>query len=138
MLLVSFIVMHVTMYANTEQFSHIYLSTNRLYMTTLMISTMAVIMLLFMPSMYPNKKTNALIIGGAIALFLGTFAIIRHQTFIDDRRFMESMIPHHSIAILVSKNASLKDPQVKALANSIIRAQEREIAEMKQMLKRVK
>ncbi len=47
------------------------------------------------------------------------------------------MIPHHSIAILVSKRADLKDPEVRKLADAIIKAQEKEIAEMKSYIKRL-
>lgn len=45
------------------------------------------------------------------------------------------MIPHHSIAILTSKRADLKDPEVKKLAEEIIQAQEEEIDKMKKMIK---
>ena len=134
MLGVSFVVMHATMYANLERADHFFLSTNRLYMTALMISTMALIMLGFMRMMYTDKRLNRLIVGGSIALFAAALYCVRTQAFIDDRRFMESMIPHHSIAILVSKRADLKDPETQQLARSIIEAQEREIAQMKRML----
>lgn len=137
MLGVSFVVMHLTMYLNTEQADHLYLSTNRLYMTTLMISSMALIMLGFMRSMYPNVRLNRLIAAGSIGLFIGALACVRQQAFIDDKRFMHSMIPHHSIAILVSKRANLTDPEVKQLSQNIIQAQEREIAQMKQILARI-
>lgn len=137
MLAVSFGIMHLTMYLNTEKADHLYLSTNRLYMTTLMITTMAVVMLLFMRSMYRNRRMNTLILAGSVALFAAALFGVRNQVFIDDKRFMQSMIPHHSIAILVSKNADLKDPEVKKLAQGIIDAQEREIAQMKQMLARL-
>lgn len=137
MLVVSFVIMHLTMYLNTEKADHLYLSTNRLYMTTLMITTMAVVMLLFMRSMYQDQRTNVLIIGGSVAIFAAALFGVRHQVFIDDKRFMQSMIPHHSIAILVSKNADLKDPEVQKLARDIIEAQEREIAQMKGILARM-
>jgi uncharacterized protein (DUF305 family) len=41
------------------------------------------------------------------------------------------MIPHHSIAILTSKRADIKDPEVRKLADEIIKAQEEEIAVLK-------
>lgn len=137
MLSVSFVVMHLTMYLNTETLDHVYLSSNRLYMTTLMITTMAVVMLLFMRSMYQNAQANAMIIIGSIVLFVAALLGVRNQTFIDDKRFLQSMIPHHSIAILVSKHANLKDPEVKKLAHTITEDQEREIAQMKQILLRL-
>jgi len=51
---------------------------------------------------------------------------------------MKGMIPHHSSAIMTSKNADIKDPEVKKLSEGIIQAQEKEIAEMKAILKRMK
>jgi len=47
------------------------------------------------------------------------------------------MIPHHSSAILTSENANIKDPEVRKLADGIIEAQKREIAEMKVLIKKL-
>jgi len=47
---------------------------------------------------------------------------------------MKAMIPHHSIAILTSERAAISDPRVRELADAIIEAQVREIAEMKLLL----
>ena len=47
---------------------------------------------------------------------------------------MQAMIPHHSIAIMTSERAHLKDPRVRQLAKDIIVAQRREIAEMKYLI----
>ncbi len=44
---------------------------------------------------------------------------------------MRAMIPHHSIAILTSERARITDPRVRKLADEIIAAQRREIAEMR-------
>lgn len=41
------------------------------------------------------------------------------------------MIPHHSIAIMTSERAQIRDPRVRKLADEIIEAQRREIAEMR-------
>ena len=43
---------------------------------------------------------------------------------------MRAMIPHHSIAIMTSERAQISDPRVRELADEIISAQRREIAEM--------
>lgn len=40
------------------------------------------------------------------------------------------MIPHHSIAILTSERARIRAPRGRDLADGIIEAQVREIAEM--------
>lgn len=47
---------------------------------------------------------------------------------------MRAMIPHHSIAILTSERANIEDPRARALADEIIEAQQREIAEMKTII----
>ena len=62
MLAISFIAMYVLMYLNVNDTSHIYLSATRMYMTILMVAAMAIIMVLMMPQMYPNKKANGGII----------------------------------------------------------------------------
>ncbi|MEO6135141.1 MAG: DUF305 domain-containing protein, partial [Ginsengibacter sp.] len=66
-----------------------------------------------------------------------TLAGIRTQTPISDVQYMKAMIPHHSSAILTSENANIKDPEVRKLADGIIEAQVKEIAEMKALLKRM-
>lgn len=137
MLLGSFIAMYITMYFNTYQTDHIYFSLTRFYMACLGISAMAVIMLLLMINMYKNKKKNIAILFGSLVLFSGALTLVRTQTPVDDVMYMKAMIPHHSIAILTSKRADIKDPEVRKLADQIIKAQEKEIAEMKAYIKRL-
>jgi uncharacterized protein (DUF305 family) len=47
---------------------------------------------------------------------------------------MKAMIPHHLIAIMTSKRAQISDGRVRKLADEIIEAQEREIAEMEYLI----
>ena len=61
---------------------------------------------------------------------------MRSQATVDDVDYMKAMIPHHSIAILTSERAQISDPRVRKLADEIIEAQEREIAEMKYLIAR--
>ena len=137
MLTASFIAMYITMYLNTYKIDHVYFSLTRFYMTCLGIAAMAVIMLLFMLKMYKNKKKNIGILAGSVILFISALTLVRAQEPIGDVLYMKAMIPHHSIAIMTSKRANLKDPEVKKLAQEIIDAQVREIAEMKQMIARL-
>ncbi len=138
MLACSFVAMYITMYLNTYSIDHVYFSLTRFYMTCLGISTMAVIMWFFMQKMYKNKKKNIAIIVGSIILFAGTLGLVRAQKpIIGDLLWLKAMIPHHSIAILTSERADINDPEVKKLADDIIKAQRKEIGEMKEMINRL-
>ena len=138
MLAGSFITMYITMYLNTYSIDHVYFSLTRFYMTCLGIAAMALIMFFTMRKMYQNKKKNIAIILGSIILFVSALGLVRAQSpIIGDVLWMKAMIPHHSIAILTSERAAIKDPEVKKLANEIIEAQKREIEEMKSMIKRL-
>lgn len=139
MLALSFVAMYITMFLNTYKMDHVYFSLTRFYMTCLGISAMAVIMFAVMRKMYQNQKKNIAILVGSVVLFLGALGLVRAQSpIIGDILYMEGMIPHHSIAILTSERAAIKDPEVRKLADGIIEAQKKEIAEMKEMLKRLK
>ncbi|MAZ25493.1 MAG: DUF305 domain-containing protein [Cytophagaceae bacterium] len=134
----SFIVMYITMYMNTYEWDHIYFSLTRFYMTCLGIAGMAVIMLSLMLGMYKNRKKNIAIYVGSLVLFISALGLVRAQSpIIGDVLYMKAMIPHHSIAILTSKRADIKDPETKKLAKEIIEAQEREIAQMKKIIYRL-
>jgi uncharacterized protein (DUF305 family) len=138
MMIISFLIMYIVMFLNISQLNHYYTSTTRIYMALLMVAPMAVVMMLMMGKMYPDKKKNAFIIGGAIVVFAVTLAALRTQTPISDVQYMKAMIPHHSSAILTSKEANIQDPEVKKLAQEIIKSQEEEIAQMKEILERMK
>ena len=138
MMAVSFVIMYAVMYLNTYELDHVYFSMTRFYMTCLMISTMALLMLGFMLKMYNDRKKNIAIIIGSVILFVSTFGLVRAQSpIVGDVLWMKGMIPHHSIAILTSEHADIKDPEVKKLAESIISAQKKEIEQMREMIKRL-
>ncbi|TVZ26848.1 protein of unknown function (DUF305) [Gillisia sp. Hel_I_86] len=138
MLGLSFVAMYITMYLNTYEWDHAYFSMTRLYMACLGIAAMAVIMLSFMLNMYKNKKKNIAIYVGSLVLFVAAFGLVRAQRpIIGDVLYMKAMIPHHSIAILTSKRAAIDDPETKKLAEEIIEAQLREIAQMKKIIYRL-
>lgn len=137
MILVSTMIMFAMMYFNVFKLNHIFFSQTRLYMALMMGSVMAIIMLLFMWAMYKNKKLNTIILVFSTLVFGVSLFLVRSQTTVSDVSWMKAMIPHHSIAILTSNRADLKDPKVKKLADEIIAAQEREIKEMKRLIKRL-
>lgn len=135
MIAVSTFLMYWLMYLNVFQLDHIFYSQTRLYMALIMGSVMAFVMLLFMWGMYKNKTVNFIILGVSAIVFSASLWLVRSQTTVDDVSWMKAMIPHHSIAILTSERAEIEDPRVKELSEEIIKAQRREIEEMKQLIK---
>ncbi|HET9064297.1 MAG TPA: DUF305 domain-containing protein [Gemmatimonadales bacterium] len=129
------VVMFGLMYLNTYAIDHIYFSETRAYMALLMGATMVVVMLLFMLGMYTDKRRNAALLAGSVVVFAVSLWLVRSQTTVDDVSYMRAMIPHHSIAILTSRRARISDPRVRKLADGIIEAQVREIAEMQALIK---
>lgn len=134
MIVTSTLIMYGLMYLNTYAIEHVFFSQTRAWMALLMGATMAVIMLGFMLNMYRNRTLNIAIFAGAIVVFAGSLWLVRSQVTVGDTSYMRAMIPHHSIAIMTSKRAQITDPRVRELADEIIAAQEREIAEMRGLI----
>lgn len=138
MMILSFFIMYIVMFLNMDKLGHYHTSITRVYMAILMVAPMAIVMMLMMGKMYPDKKTNTGIIISGVVVFAIVLAALRTQTPVSDVQYMKAMIPHHSSAILTSKYANIKDPEVKKLAEEIIRSQEEEIAQMEAILNRMK
>ena len=134
MIATSTVVMFGLMYLNTYLLTHVFWSETRAYMALLMGATMAIIMLGFMLSMYSSKAINAAIFGGAAIAFAASLWLVRSQVTVGDTSYMRAMIPHHSIAIMTSSRANISDPRVRKLADEIIYAQDKEIAEMRYLI----
>lgn len=135
MVLTSTIIMLILMYLNAYSIDHVFFSETRLYMALIMGGVMAIVMLAFMKKMYTNKKVNLGIYMGSALLIAVSLFLVRSQATVDDTSWMKAMIPHHSIAILTSERAKLEDPRVQKLADEIIKAQRKEIGEMKALIK---
>ena len=84
--------------------------------------------------MYGSLAVKSLVMGGATLAFLLFLFLARSQQTVDDQAWMRAMIPHHSIAVLTSRRAEISDPRVRRLADDIIKAQVKEIAEMNLLL----
>ena len=134
MIATSTVVMYGLMYLNTLELAHVVFSETRAYMALVMGATMAVIMLSFMLHMYDRAGTNIAIYVGSAVVFAAALWLVRSQTTVDDVSYMRAMIPHHSIAIMTSERARIRDPRVRELADAIIESQREEIAEMKRRI----
>ena len=113
-----------TMNVWVNSWDDIYLHMNDLYMVGLMTGWMFFFMGLF------EWNKNKMIFGGlGAALF---FYLIRNQTFVTEHQYLRGMIPHHSMAIMMSKR--LTNSSIQPLLDQIIESQEKEIILMKQYL----
>lgn len=134
MVLTSTVVMFVLMYSTVYRWSDIWWSQTRFWMALFMGAVMAVIMLAFMLAMYTDRRKNSAIFSGGAVVFAIALYLARSQATVGDVAWMKAMIPHHSIAILTSERAHIRDPRVRKLADDIISAQKREIGEMESLI----
>lgn len=139
-LAISLLVMYLAMFAMIWSLGEFIQNLNFFYMALVMWAPMAIVMVLTMKSMLTNPRLNMLLGAGFALILVLSFAAIRDQTFIGDRAFLKSMIPHHSGALTMCNRASIRDPEIKQLCfglDGIVRGQEREIAQMKRILERL-
>ena len=134
MIATSIVTMFVLKYSNVYETGHIWFSQTRMWMALMMGMAMMVIMLGFMWGMYKTLTTKIIVVVAAIAGFFLFLFLARSQATVEDEAWMKAMIPHHSIAVLTSRRAEISDPRVRKLADAIIEAQVKEIAEMKLLL----
>ena len=127
-------IMFGLMYLNTYELDHVFWSETRFWMTFVMGGMMMIVMLLFMWGMYKDKTKNFIILGVGALVFAVALWLVRSQATVNDEEWMSAMIPHHSLAVLTSSRAEITDPRVRKLADSIIEAQVKEIAEMKLLI----
>jgi uncharacterized protein (DUF305 family) len=136
LLAVSLMIMFVLSMAQIRTFDHFYLNLSNLWISLLMVSAMAVVMLVGMSSMFPDRKVTA---GLVVAFLVGAgviFYATRTEALVGDKQFLESMIPHHSRAVLVCQEAQITDPEIIELCDQIVQAQLEEINQMQRILER--
>ena len=133
----SLLVMYAAMFTMIDGWGDFRNNLNMLYMTVTMWALMGIIMLLAMLGMYQNKKANVALLVVFALLVVGSFGATRAHALIDDRQFIDSMIPHHSGAILMCREAALTDPELIALCEGISDGQRAEIEQMEQIRDRL-
>jgi hypothetical protein len=115
-----------TMNVYVAKLSDISFSLNDVYMVGLMTSYMIFFMSLYYKDFH---------IMGISFIFVGIFLYcIRSQIFIDEKQYLLGMIPHHSMAIHISKKLYNKQNSIKELLVNIVQTQEKEIEYMKNVL----
>lgn len=126
----SLIVMYVVMFTMIDGWGDFRNNLNMFYMALTMWAPMGIFMLLTMRGMYRNNAMNLALLVVFAAITVGSFWATRAQTLIDDRQFIASMVPHHSGAILMCREASLTDQELVSLCQEIVKAQRDEITQM--------
>ncbi|HZH44085.1 MAG TPA: DUF305 domain-containing protein [Lysobacter sp.] len=134
MALVSYALMYALMYGMVDGWSGVYLNLNQAYMAGLMAAPMVALELLLMKRMYGNARLNTVLIVLSLAATVLFWALLRTQAAIGDAQFLRSMIPHHSGALLMCREARLSDPRLQALCRDIQAGQQREIELMRALL----
>jgi uncharacterized protein (DUF305 family) len=135
-LVASALVMYLAMFAMIDGLADFYNNLNMLYMVLMMVAPMGTFMLLTMSSMYAKRNLNLVLHVLFAILLTGGFLSTRQQMAIADTQFLRSMIPHHSGAILMCREASIADPEIASLCEKIIHSQKEEIDQMRRLLVR--
>ena len=112
-----------TMNVWVDKYDDIRVSINDLYMILLMCGWMIFFMGLWYRELYP------IIIGLCIAIV--NIWCIRTQFLITESQYKTGMIPHHSMAILMSKKLLEKENNMSDFLENLINTQEKEITFMK-------
>ena len=135
-LAISALVMYFVMFTMIYSFSEFFNNLNMVYMALMMAAPMGILMLLMMGSMYADRKLNMILHASFAAIFILALIGMRTQALVGDSQFLRSMIPHHSGAILMCEQASIKDAEIQSLCGNIIQSQKAEIGQMKAILAR--
>lgn len=129
-MLLSLIVMYLVMFSMVDGWPDFRNNLNMFYMALTMVAPMGVIMLLTMRGMYQKRPLNVALHVLLALVFVAALAATRQQVAIGDRQFIASMVPHHSGAILMCREARVQDAELVQLCNEIKDAQRREIEQM--------
>ena len=112
-----------TMNVWVDKWDDIRFSINDVYMTLLMTGWM----FLFMGIYY----TESIILLFGLFLVIVNIWFIRTQFMVTSEQYILGMIPHHSMAIHMSKKLIQRKSSMRDFASNIIDTQEREIEFMK-------
>lgn len=137
MIATSTVIMFFLMYQLVYSWDHALFSLTRFISSLVMGCVMTAVMLAFMWRMYRPEVAKIAVLAVAIIGGGALLTVNRSQALIGDVDFMKAMIPHHSIAINNARQADIRDPRVRYLADRITRDQVKEIAEMKMLIENI-
>jgi uncharacterized protein (DUF305 family) len=137
-MVLSLFVMYFVMFSMIDGWSDFRNNVNMLYMALTMVAPMGIIMLATMAGMYQSRPLNIALFTGLAVLFVAAFMGTRTQAMIGDDQFIASMIPHHSGAILMCREADLTDQELRNLCQQITQGQRQEIEQMEAIAARRK
>ena len=116
-----------TMNVWVDKIDDIRFSVNDVYMTLLMTGWMFLFMGLYYKELH--------VFFGGLFLVIANIWFIRTQFMVTNEQYMAGMIPHHSMAVHMSKRLLINQPmQAQEFVTNIIKTQEDEITYMKQIL----
>jgi len=134
-LLLSAVIMYLVMFSMIDGLADFENNINMVYMTLTMVAPMGSLMLATMGSMYRDRWLNLFLHIVFLVVFAAALVATRNQTFVGDRQFLRSMIPHHAGALLMCRENHLTDPRLQQLCRDIEASQQAEIDLMKAHLK---
>lgn len=132
----SLLAMFVISLAQVRTLDHFYLNLSNLYISLTGVGAMGLIMFLAMRGMFTDARMSGITVIALVTVLVGGFLLARTETFVGDKAFLESMIPHHSRAVLVCQESQLTDPEIVELCGTIVDTQLREIEQMERILER--
>lgn len=123
-MIISGLLTTMNIYANS--LNDIRISLNDIYMVLLMTGWM----FLFMGIVY--KELKVLLIG--FILVIVNIWCIRTQFMINEKQYLLGMVPHHSMAVLMSEKLLEKTNNISVFLKNLITTQNNEIKYMKSLL----
>lgn len=139
MMIGSFVIQYIIMsWIMTNDIENIQHSLSKIYISTIMAIIMGILEV-FMHSFMTMSMSKIPFVYYYIPLFSSLILFLwlyKKQVGVDDANYLNEMIEHHSMALLTSEEILKKttNPQVKELAENIIKTQNAEIQQMKNIV----
>lgn len=128
--------MYAFMFSELATPAHFHFSVGMFWMAVSMLAGMTIVMLLATSHMLPSRRANVAVLAASVVVLVLSFAANRVEFLMGDDAFVRAMIPHHSSAVHMCREATLTDPEIVGLCRGIVESQSREIAQMEAIIAR--